>query len=68
MNLKTKIALTTFSLFMVEAIMHYNQGKKDCKPNDKPKGFLPPTKSLIKLGVIVGVFSLINGAVIDKIK
>ena len=69
MNLKTKIALTTFTLFMVEAIMHYNQGKKDCKEeNNKPKTFLPPTKSLVKLALIVGAFSVINGIVVDEIK
>jgi len=68
MNLKTKIALSTFTLFMVEAIMHYNQGKKDCTKEIDKKGFLPPTKSLIKLGLIVGVFSVVNGIVIDKIK
>ena len=68
MNLKTKIAVTTFSLFMLEAIMPYNQGKKDCVKEEKHKGFLPPTKSLIKLGLIVGTFSIINGIIVDKIK
>ena len=54
---------------MVEAVMHYNQGRKDCKEEEnKPKSFLPPTKSLVKLALIVGTFSVINGIVIDKIK
>ena len=70
MKLREKVMLTTFGLFMIEAIMHYNLGKKDC---DKPsviekKGFLPPTKSLIKLGLIVGVFSVINGLLIENIE
>ena len=68
MTLKNKIVLTTFSLFMIEAIMHYNQGKNDTEANKQKKGFLPPTKSLIKLGLIVGAFSVINGIVIDEIK
>ena len=69
MNLKTKIAVTTFTLFMVEAVMHYNQGKRDCKEfENKPNSIIPPTKSLLKLALIVGAFSVINGIVIDEIK
>jgi hypothetical protein len=68
MTLKNKIVLTTFSLFMIEAIMHYNQGKNDTEENKQKKGFLPPTKSLVKLGLIVGAFSIINGMVIEEIK
>ncbi len=70
MKLRDKVALTTFSLFMVEAIMHYNLGKDDCKCEEKKKakGFFPPTKSLVELALIVGVFSVINGVVVDSIK
>ncbi len=70
MKLRDKVAITTFSLFMVEAIMHYNLGKDDCSEQDKnkPRGFLPPTKSLVELALIVGVFSVINGVVVDSIK
>ena len=64
MKLREKIALTTFSLFMVEAVMHYNLGKDDCKCEEskKPRGLVPPT-----LALIVGVFSVINGVLVDKI-
>tara|TARA_R110000824_G_scaffold32247_6_gene104274 strand:- start:161 stop:370 length:210 start_codon:yes stop_codon:yes gene_type:complete len=68
MKLKNKIILTTFSLFMIEAIVHYNQGKNEAKKKEETKGFLPPTKSLIKLGLIVGVFSVINGLLIENIE
>jgi len=68
MTLKNKIVLTTFSLFMIEAIFHYNQGKKDTEKLKQKEGFLPPTKSLIKLAVIVGAFSVINGIVVEEIK
>ena len=76
MKLRDKVILTTFGLFMVEAVIHYNQGKKECDCNKLPnakelkdkKSFLPPTKSLIKLGLIVGVFSIINGLVIKEIR
>lgn len=71
MKLRDKVILTTFGLFMVEAIIHYNQGKNDCdcnKSEKDKKGFLPPTKSLIKLGLIVGAFSIVNGLVIKEIR
>ena len=68
MKLRNKVILTTFGLFMVEAIMHYNMGKKDCIKPDTKKGFLPPTKSLIKLGIVVGIFSILNGLVIKEIR
>ncbi len=69
MKLREKIALTTFGLFMVEAIMHYNLGKDDCKCEEskKPRGFIPPTKALVNLALIVGVFSVINGVLVDKL-
>lgn len=68
MTLKNKIVLTTFSLFMIEAIMHYNQGKNDAEKKQQKKGFFPPTRSLVKLGLIVGAFSVINGMIIEEIK
>ena len=70
MKLREKVILTTFGLFMIEAIMHYNQGKKDCdcdNPKAK-KSFIPPTKSLVRLALIVGAFSVINGIVIKEIE
>jgi hypothetical protein len=70
MKLREKVILTTFGLFMLEAIIHYNQGKKECDcDSPKPKkGFIPPTKSLVKLALVVGAFSVINGIVIKEIE
>lgn len=68
MTLKNKIVLTTFSLFMIEAIMHYNQGKKDTEKEVESKGFLPPPKSLLKLGLIVGAFSVLNGVIVESLE
>ena len=66
-NIGTTTFVVTFALFMTEAIMHYNLGKKDGESQEK--GFLPPTKTMVKLGLIVGAFSIINGIVIkNKIK
>ena len=67
MNKRNKIVLVTFGLFMTEAIMHYNMGKKENQTETIRKGFLPPTKSLIKIGGIVLAFSILNSIIIDKV-
>ena len=64
-SIATTTFVITFSLFMVESIMHYNIGRKEVDPNYK--GFLPPAKTMIKLGAIVGVFSILNGVIIKEI-
>jgi len=64
-NKQTKIALITFSVFMTEAIVHYNFGSH--KHTEDKKFKLPPTNDLIKIGGVVAVFSLINGYVIKTI-
>jgi hypothetical protein len=68
MKKKDIIVLSTFSLFMVEAIMHYNMGKRDTIKHEEKKGFLPPTKSLVRLALIVGVFSVVNSFVISEME
>ena len=70
MKLRDKVILTTFGFFMIEAVMHYNQGKKscDCPKEEQSKKWLPPTKNLLKLAVVVGVFSVINGVIIKGIE
>ena len=67
MNYKNKVVLTTFGLFMIEAIIHYKSGINDCD-DKKQKGFLPPTKTLIRLGLLVGAFSVINGVIINNLE
>lgn len=52
------ITIITFAVFLVEAIVHYNLGAKS-------KG-IPPKKQLLKLSLIVFVFSLINTALIKE--
>jgi hypothetical protein len=64
MDKGTKVGLITFSVFMTEAIIHYNLGVN--KGKDK-KGFvIPPTMDIVKLGLVVGAFSLLNGVLINK--
>jgi len=54
-----KITIITFVVFMVEAILHYNQGANSSG--------LPPKDQFIKLAVIVLVFSFINSAIIKSV-
>jgi len=60
-----KIGAITFGVFMAEALIHYNIGVHKDK---SVKGFvIPPTKDIVKLAVVVGVFSIINGVMIQKL-
>jgi hypothetical protein len=68
MKLQHKIMLTTFALFMTEAVIHYNFGKRDCEKHPNKKGLIPPPSALIRLGVVVGIFSVLNGKIIKEIK
>lgn len=65
MNLPNKIILITFAVFMVEAILHYNLGKDDCSQRKESEGILPPVNSLLKLALIVGLFSVVNSKLIN---
>lgn len=65
MNKQTKISLITFSVFMAESIVHYNIGSHKHTEDKKLK--LPPINDLIKLSVVVGVFSLLNGYIIKTL-
>ena len=64
-RVEPKVALITFGVFMTEAILHYNMGENSDKENKKFK--FPPTKDFIKLGVVVGIFSIVNGIIIGKL-
>lgn len=61
----TKIGLITFGVFMTEAIVHYNIGAHKHTVDKKWK--LPDTKDLVKIGAVVGVFSILNGIIINKL-
>ena len=70
-NLGVIVGGTTFGLFMIEAIMHYNMGKKYTKDNNGKETKvleLPEKNELIKLALIVGVFSVLNGVIINYVK
>lgn len=66
MSYSDKVLITTFSLFMIEGIVHYNYGRNGSDSN-KPKSFIPPTKNLIEIALIVGAFSVINSVILEKI-
>jgi len=78
MKTKRTVALVTFGLFMTEAILHYNMGVKKTLQDEEKKGRsiginkykfkIPPTSQLVELAVVVGIFSLANGFLIDMIQ
>ena len=69
-NLGLVVGGTTFALFMTEALIHFNMGQnyKKHKNGEKTKFELPDTKELIKLSLIVGAFSVLNGVIVNEVK
>ena len=65
-NIGLIVGGTTFALFMGEAIIHYNMGIQKDTPNKKFQ--LPDKSELVKLSVIVGIFSVLNGVIINYVK
>jgi len=62
---------TTFVLFMTEAIIHFNMGQNyDKEQNgENPLPFhFPDSKELGKLALVVAIFSVMNGVIINEIK
>ena len=57
-----RVAIITFIVFMVEAIIHYNIGAKSENPEHQVG--LPKEKSLIQLMIWVLIFSFINAQLI----
>ena len=63
-----KIGLITFTVFMAEAMIHYNIGVKRNKPvEQKGKFVLPPKNDLLKIASAVAVFSIVNVIIINKL-
>lgn len=58
-----KITFVTFMVFMVEAIVHYNQG---LSAERQQKFKIPPTKKLVEIAIVVLVFASINAFIIKK--
>jgi hypothetical protein len=66
MKLRNKVALTTFMLFTAEALIHYNIGRNAHQESqESKKKIIPPFKEIIKMVMVVGVFSIINAIAID---
>ena len=53
-NLGLIVGGTTFVLFMVEGILHFNMGKDINKTEEEKKFSIPDKKELIKIALIVG--------------
>ena len=61
-----RVTLIVFLLFMFEAILHYNLGKNRALNNSHNDKFLPPTNDLIRISILVLVFSTISGFLIKR--
>ena len=64
-NIGATTFAVTFAMFMAEAIMHYNMGVH--KDSDEKDFVLPPRKDLIKLALLTGLFSVLNGVVVKEL-
>tara|TARA_R100001443_G_scaffold112600_1_gene126236 strand:- start:1925 stop:2110 length:186 start_codon:yes stop_codon:yes gene_type:complete len=58
-----RLTLITFLVFMVEAIIHYNQG---LNAEREQKFQIPPTKQFIQIAVVVLIFSTVSSLIIKK--
>lgn len=66
MKTKNIVFLTTFGLFTLEAMFHYNIGANGKEEDGKLDFHLPNKEQWVKLLVTVGVFSYINSVVVNK--
>ena len=60
------IALVTFGIFSAEAYAHYVVAKNE--GSDKFKFYRPTLRTTFKNLAVVGVFSILNGLIIEKIR
>ena len=73
-NLGLVVGASTFVLFMTEAIIHFNMGQQTKsayygeKQKKKSMLELPKKSELMEIALIVGIFSVINGVVVNEIK
>jgi hypothetical protein len=56
----------TFSVFMAEALIHYNMGAS--RSDGRFRLQLPPPKELAKIAAVTGTFSVISGVLIDALQ
>jgi hypothetical protein len=59
-----KIALVTFFVFMVEAMVHYNQGLRKSNPELKDTFIVPEGRDLMTMIFTVAIFSVISSLLI----
>ena len=65
-NLGLIVGGTTFAIFMTEAVIHYNMGVSEKQPDHRFT--IPKKQDLTKLAVVVGIFSILNGVIVNEVK
>ena len=61
------VTSVVFTLFMVEAILHYNMGQQAVDSEDHTFD-IPPMDTLVKMAAGVGVFSILSGAIVEALR
>ncbi|MCP3868784.1 MAG: hypothetical protein GY703_11940 [Gammaproteobacteria bacterium] len=56
----------TFSVFMAEALIHYNMGMAKSEGGFKLR--MPPAKDLAKIAAVTGAFSILSGVLIRGVE
>jgi hypothetical protein len=64
MTKQNKIILITGSVFMAEALIHYNIGVNKEKKDIKLE--FPPTKELVRIAGVVLLFSIISTKIVEN--
>ena len=62
------VFLTTFSIFTLEAMFHYNYGKGGKKEWDGLDFHLPEKKDLLRIIGTVAVFSYLNAKLLNYLR
>lgn len=55
----------TFTVFMTEALIHYNMGMAKSEGNFKLR--LPPPRELAKIAAVTGTFSVLSSVLIKQL-
>tara|TARA_B100001248_G_scaffold209788_1_gene163966 strand:+ start:2130 stop:2339 length:210 start_codon:yes stop_codon:yes gene_type:complete len=60
------VAIVTFMLFSAEAYSHYLVAKNEGK--EKFRFYIPSLDTSIKNLVVIGLFSIANGVIVEQVK
>tara|TARA_Y100000389_G_C17450234_1_gene514303 strand:- start:1912 stop:2124 length:213 start_codon:yes stop_codon:yes gene_type:complete len=63
------VLISTFIIFVFEATLTFIVGKKSADPDGEwTTELLPSWMDMLKIALVVGLFSLINQVIVDKLQ